>query len=366
MLKSLFLDSCVDEITLSGRWIRGLQGSLSTFWASSSLSFVFTGTTLEILPGISTERKDRWNGGTPMIAIWVGKNENSIASHQPPWKVCDVEAGAGVTLVQTMTVAETYVRIMMIDWSSVFELGSLLVDKGATIMSARTEKIYRIIYIGDSIASGYSPFDPTSAQAPHAPTRGCLDAFPYVAQRFLSQKDPAYKVNVNLVAYPGWTLVAPSEEEKCGGNPTGMLDGFFQVSPWNTDVCAYSESVATAIVIELGTNDQEYYTNERFSLSLREFVCKLLDIMPSPPRYIWIIPPFPNEEDSNSPPRRDFPEVIAALQTELGRGIDIEMCDIVDELTSAVTIDGVHPSLEGNLKLGCRMAQFIEARLWAK
>ena len=92
-----------------------------------------------------------------------------------------------------------------------------------------TEEVHRITYIGDSIASGYSPFDPTSAQARHAPTRGCLDAFPYVAERLLSQKNPEYKIKMNIVAYPGWTLVAPNKVERCEGNPPGMLDGFFQV-----------------------------------------------------------------------------------------------------------------------------------------
>lgn len=129
MLKTLLLDSFVDKIMLSGRWVRGLNGSLSASWASSSLSFVFSGTILEILPGALTERKDQWNGGIPMIAIWTGKDENSITSNQPPWKVCDVEAGSGVILVQTMATSETYVRIMMIDWASVFEIGALLVDE---------------------------------------------------------------------------------------------------------------------------------------------------------------------------------------------------------------------------------------------
>ena len=57
---------------------------------------------------------------------------------------------------------------------------------------------------------------------------------------------------------------------------------------------------------------------------------------------------------------------MSALQTELCERIGIEMCDITGELTNAVTVDGIHPSLEGSLKLGYRMAEFIEARLWAK
>lgn len=246
MLKTLLLTSCIDEIALSGRWIHGLEGSLSTSWASSSLSFVFSGTTLEILPGASTERKDRWNGGTPMIAIWVGRDESSIASHQPPWKVSDVEAGTSVALVQNVAMAETYVRVMMIDWASVFELEALLVDevlslvalsisspisdtaiKDATITAPCTEEINRIIYIGDSISCGYS--GETETKDAQAPLRGCLDAFPYVAQRVLSQRNPQRKVDVRIISYPGWTLVAPDEEERYEEAPPGMLEGFFQV-----------------------------------------------------------------------------------------------------------------------------------------
>ena len=73
-----------------------------------------------------------------MVAIWLGKDENSIASHQPPWKACDVEAGTGMTLVHTMTMAKTCVRIMMIDWASVFELGAILVDEVLPFMTPLT------------------------------------------------------------------------------------------------------------------------------------------------------------------------------------------------------------------------------------
>lgn len=99
-------------------------------------------------------------------------------------------------------------------------------------MLPRAEEVHRILYIGDSISCGY--FDetgPTNLQTQHTHPRGCLDAFPYVAQRLLSQKNPLRETTADIVAYPGWTLIAPNEGEKSEGNPPGMLDGLFRVLP---------------------------------------------------------------------------------------------------------------------------------------
>ena len=58
---------------------------------------------------------------------------------------------------------------------------------------------------------------------------GILDGYPFVAQRWLMERQTK-RVKIELVAYPGMTLVVPTEEEKEKGQPSGMAEAFFWVS----------------------------------------------------------------------------------------------------------------------------------------
>ena len=61
---------------------------------------------------------------------------------------------------------------------------------------------------------------------------GVLDTFPFVAQRQLQEHVPPRNIAVDLVAYPGFALISPTDQEKEDGFPTGMNDAFFHVSDW--------------------------------------------------------------------------------------------------------------------------------------
>jgi hypothetical protein len=123
--------SRAQDIGISGRWIPCPDGPLSTSWAGSSISFIFFGESLSIISGRSTERKDRFNGGSPMIALSVGPDEMSIIENQSLTTVCDLEAGDCFTLVhnEAGVMERLYVRIILVDWATSFELEALVMDE---------------------------------------------------------------------------------------------------------------------------------------------------------------------------------------------------------------------------------------------
>lgn len=84
-----------------------------------------------------------------------------------------------------------------------------------------------ILFIGDSISSGLAvPVEDGGESVPF----GVLDIFPFVAQRqLLANESPQY-IAIDLVAYPGFTLISPTDQERENGFPPGMYDAFFHVS----------------------------------------------------------------------------------------------------------------------------------------
>ncbi|KAG9119432.1 hypothetical protein FRC07_005546 [Ceratobasidium sp. 392] len=205
-----------------------------------------------------------------MFALSVGTNELAVVSDLSLSEFCDLPPGEIATLLDSKNgkPRELYVRIMLLDWASVFELEALTMDEDASISPPPKATFSKMLYIGDSIScAAYAQLEDDY----NKPSRGCLDAFPYVAQRVLAQGQPSKVGSIDLISYPGWALVAPDEQEKGWGNPLGMEDKFFhvrqlvttttftnqvlgmQVSPWNTDLYAQPQPEAEVIVIELGS-----------------------------------------------------------------------------------------------------------------
>ena len=80
-----------------------------------------------------------------------------------------------------------------------------------------------ILFIGDSISSGL-------AVPGESVPFGVLDIFPFVAQRQLLANESPRHIAIDLVAYPGFTLISPTDQERENGFPPGMYDAFFHVS----------------------------------------------------------------------------------------------------------------------------------------
>jgi hypothetical protein len=61
---------------------------------------------------------------------------------------------------------------------------------------------------------------------------GCLNAFPFVAQHLLraAGRPNFQRLEIDLVAYPGTTLVTPTEAEVSEGMSEGMMRRFFHIS----------------------------------------------------------------------------------------------------------------------------------------
>lgn len=155
---------------------------------------------------------------------------------------------------------------------------------------------------------------------------GILDGYAFVAQRWLMERQTK-RVNIELVAYPGMTLVIPTEEEKEKGQPTGMAEAFFWVS--STGICFFKLSMihdrneeitleqrriytrlecgccfartwcvsvpqevseSKVITDYLGTNDQSFgIAPGRFGDSLATFIDKMNVISNSPIRHVWVV-----------------------------------------------------------------------------
>lgn len=124
------LSSVLGSSALSGRWIKSPRGSLKASWASSSISFLFSGTKLSFHTGAGTVRKLP-NGGTPMIAIMVGPTKEATLKNSAYWRTVDPEANSEVLVLDEITHPEpqkTFVQIMLIDWASMFKLDALIYD----------------------------------------------------------------------------------------------------------------------------------------------------------------------------------------------------------------------------------------------
>jgi hypothetical protein len=127
------LTTILGPSALSGRWVKSPEGSLRAAWASSSVSFFFTGTGLSFQAGPRTGRKpDMSNGGTPMISIRVGPTEDAVLKSPGYWRTADPEPNSEVLILDETThpslEKKTFVQVMLIDWLSLFELSALIYD----------------------------------------------------------------------------------------------------------------------------------------------------------------------------------------------------------------------------------------------
>ena len=118
----------------SGRWSRTPSGSLVASWSSASLSFLFSGSRLSLSIGQETERKDESNGGTPMIAVITGAEEEFAIRNISDWRTFDPAPGSEIDIIQQETehqkrYGKTFVRIVLIDWASKLELEAFIVDE---------------------------------------------------------------------------------------------------------------------------------------------------------------------------------------------------------------------------------------------
>jgi hypothetical protein len=115
------------NLTLSSRWEHS-DGAIWSAWAGSSIKFYSTSWMSQLFMkiGSKTERKDRWNGGTPLFAVSVVERAQ-YAPHgtfsSAVIKTKTFEAAPGM-LVQLWDepIKNCHVEIILIDWASILEI----------------------------------------------------------------------------------------------------------------------------------------------------------------------------------------------------------------------------------------------------
>ncbi|KAF7303633.1 Lipase-GDSL domain-containing protein [Mycena indigotica] len=237
------------------------------------------------------------------------------------------------------------VKITLIDWASVLEIDGLELPNDCHIYKPSTRATTNMLFIGDSISSGFSLEDATSPALP----LGILDAYPYQTANSLSNN--GMDVEVEVVAYPGITL--------CGG----MSDKFFCRSVWDATPFKPSLSVIDFkyVFIALGTND--VVSASEFSKTLLKFIKELLTTpQMKETETVYILHPFidftepldslnienlPLHISYESKPRKDI------------RIVTVPQSRICQDLNYEHTLDGLHPTVDGHKLIGGNLAKFV-------
>ncbi|KAF7324951.1 Lipase-GDSL domain-containing protein [Mycena kentingensis (nom. inval.)] len=363
--------SILPEVCLSGRWelIADEDASstaLRASWASATLAFHLS--SFNDLRGISlrlaatTERKDRWNGGTPMLAVTA--TTSGTQSAQKRWSI----EPALDDMPETLTLWPEHmdsgslpdggcdVHLTLIDRASVIDIQGFVAPSRISAPSLTNQIRQKILFIGDSISCGLSPED---VAAPALPL-GVLDAFPYQFVSAIS-RSLGIRIEVEVVAYPGISL--------CGTDgAAGMAQRFFCSNPWTSSLLP-SSTVCTdntkIVCIALGTNDA--VSPGAFCDTLCTFVRKLCSSPTlSKVEAVYIIPPFTDLNDSSADPiLKKLTQALLPSTLALSAGSAVHVttlphADVNCGLTKENTLDGLHPTLEGHAILGANLARILQ------
>ncbi|KAG6910396.1 hypothetical protein DXG01_010751 [Tephrocybe rancida] len=217
-MSTVLLPASSPSIERSGRWHTSKTGSLIASWCGASLKFLHTGQSLSIKVGPLTERKDRFNGGTPMLACVI-----SQSSKDEEVMLLDFEPSQTLELFVAKTEEDAskqrVVELTLIDWASILEIEAFICPSADSVQRPPHYDYVRSLHIGDSISCGLS-----DGSTPIA--RGCLDAFPFVTRDALRKE--GLKMEIDMVAFPGASLTDPTQEEIDAemNIPKGLEKGF--------------------------------------------------------------------------------------------------------------------------------------------
>lgn len=127
-LSSVELLPTLSVFSYSGRWIRSPTSSMTATWCGASVSFILSDNYLAIRVGAQTERKDKDNGGTAMLACTIS---NTSGKHET--QTYEVSSSHELVLLRDTDQVQSggatkVVQLTMIDWASVFELEKVIVS----------------------------------------------------------------------------------------------------------------------------------------------------------------------------------------------------------------------------------------------
>ncbi|KAJ7438314.1 SGNH hydrolase-type esterase domain-containing protein [Mycena galericulata] len=343
------------RLTLSSRWEYSDNGAVWSGWASSSIKFLLTSplSSLFLKIGSKTERKNRWNGGTPMIAVSVthpaalGTDSDAPSTRIVRNKTFDAVPG---TIVQLWDdeIADCLVEIVLIDWASMLEIdGSFAPSMDHVQRGPDLPADPQILFIGDSITCGLALEESDGGQPI---PRGILDAFPSRTLSILAE-EYSYLLSLDVVAYPGISLVGLHAEDNDAATATpGMTN------PWDSTPCT-PRGTPKFICIALGTNDEANDIDPKlFRSTLKRFIRTLVAMFPSAEAF-YIIPPF---RDFNEPGLGEIHNDLVSTRFIVA-DLDVKVYDIGSGLAAEHTVDGLHPTLAGHTILAHNLARFLSA-----
>jgi hypothetical protein len=223
------------KITSTGRWRTTPHGGLIASWAGTALRIRVRARALAITFGPATGRMDAGdNGGLKSVLATV------LVPGAPAREIlADARAGEQLVLLDGAQLVEANVEVCTIDWATRVEIATFDVTdvRLAASIASRCAKVvqgeflpllnpnapaWRLLFIGDSITTGTGYVDETYTSVL---ARGSADAYPFALADELRAAE--IDVGVEVVAYPGCTLVDRAPEVEGGG--LGMISKFWSV-----------------------------------------------------------------------------------------------------------------------------------------
>ncbi|KIY52250.1 hypothetical protein FISHEDRAFT_69941 [Fistulina hepatica ATCC 64428] len=353
---------------LSGRWEKSPAGSITAYWCGASISFIFQGPFLSVVTGTHTERKNEYNGGTPMFVCSVIALSDYLSFRDASQSMTKHDAHGQENIVvyrraNVNDVQPMLIELTMIDWASVLQIDAFMVRSSEDVLDIQDYgPRMDILLIGDTVSCGYSD---GSELVPY----GCLSAFPFVCKRWL-QHGASIRVSLDLVAYPGITLVDMTpEEDGMPGVKSGMATQFFCasiISSICTSPVTHHGHHPSVIIIALGSRDEaEYIQGERFSATMIAFIVRLVNAYASTVRHICILYPFVDFTASDLEAdmmriEHMIPDIVKEAQVALAGRVNVWATDIAESMNYDLTMDGLSPSIRGHEILGHALAQALQ------
>jgi len=345
----------------SGRWTQTDSGSLTASWASASISFVLTSSSnLSIRLGPRTSHKYTFVRNSTTLVCTVsdatGSHDHhdqhhiSIPTSPQVLSFPDVKPGL-LSLFDRLEVEDGHqklIEIALVDWSSVVEVVSIVIDSLEAVQAPPDPSSdSRLLFIGGSIACGFST---PPMLIPH----GSLDAF---TSRAAAQLGLPY----DIVAYPGITLVDPNAADVFIVRNPGMVSRFFLASSSGSDdTPARLDERPTIIVTALGTNDRGIGVEPAFFVqTMCAFVTRLVDVYHETLAHVCILHPFPY---FGLQPPSGYSDAFTQIADQVSAdhpSIGVHVWDLGDTLNRSLTIDRLHPTVQGHVALGKALAEIL-------
>lgn len=292
------------NIAYVGRWETSSTTAVP-HWTGGYLQTGFTGTTVKVKQRNSVYFYASIDGGSYRYFSGVSGTVNLTP--------------------QPLTAGTHTLRIEYRSGDMVFE--GLVLDSGAhTVASSVPSTLLE--FVGDSITAGYRT------------PRLALDTYGWKVGEMLHARH-------TLIAHNSYCLVAQS-------GCVGQSSQFFDVDSTGSQPWDFSHYQATAVVINLGTNDRGHtVSNAQFQASYTAFLRNVRAKYPNAD--LFVMETFKGWYAGQTK---------AAVSARNSAGdAKVHYVDTTGWLSSSDFVDGTHPSAAGHTKIADRLAPIIAARI---